>query len=500
MDGFSPPPMSDFSPPPLSDLSPLREFPPPIPLHGFPASTDDIEDGGDGDYDFAVSDADYDLTGLSDKLNSLELDKINNLPPREILELKKESTQVSSLYTSLNSNNQNGVSESINEPTSELNTHSDITPEPELPNTEMPPDVGSESEGDDHNALENNCDVANSNLDKLVVDSCPKEDEKPPDDITGEATFFSESSAKENNMSVDDKSEENSNLDAIVSQSSITEDEKPLVNHIEEVQASPKCEEVQMNDVGANEDCWGDFSTNIENNVNKENEEWSNFESGPGEDWTKSNDDCPPSVETKNVDDLKFDDSDDDDFGDFGAASDTVVKEENLVSGEHSILETLRTLSDSSDQLLRTVFTLGVGGSDGSEDVDSPALDLLALVLAEGAMFETISNPASCPALDHQWRDSAAHQLIMATLGIDSRVLVSNIIFLSQILMSQLWPPLQLDGESWRSSVPKYAPKHAASLVTPGLLTPEPAAAVQEADRVQVRRKHANILVNGTGV
>ena len=219
-----------------------------------------------------------------------------------------------------------------------------------------------------------------------------------------------------------------------------------------------------------------------------------------GVEWTKSNDDCPPSVETKNVDDLKFDDSDDDDFGDFGAASDTVVKEENLVSGEHSILETLRTLSDSSDQLLRTVFTLGVGGSDGSEDVDSPALDLLALVLAEGAMFETISNPASCPALDHQWRDSAAHQLIMATLGIDSRVLVSNIIFLSQILMSQLWPPLQLDGESWRSSVPKYAPKHAASLVTPGLLTPEPAAAVLEADRVQVRRKHANILVNGTGV
>ena len=33
--------------------------------------------------------------------------------------------------------------------------------------------------------------------------------------------------------------------------------------------------------------------------------------------------------------------------------------------------------------------------------------------------------------------------------------------------------PFQLDGESWRSSVPKY-PKNAASLMTPGLLTPEP--------------------------
>ena len=75
------------------------------------------------------------------------------------------------------------------------------------------------------------------------------------------------------------------------------------------------------------------------------------------------------------------------------------------------------------------MFTVGVGVSDNSEDVDSPTLDLVALVLAEGAMFETISNPASCPALDHQWRDSAAHQLIMATLGIDSRVLVSTQIF-----------------------------------------------------------------------
>lgn len=431
MDGFSPPPMSDFSPPPLSDLSPLREFPPPLPLHGFPASGDDVEDGGDGDYDFAASDADFDLTGLSDKLNSLELDKINNLPPREILELKKESSQVNSLFSL---NHQNGVSESINEPKCELDAHSDISTE--LPKTEMPSDVGSESEGHYQSTLENNCDVvANSNLDNLVVDSCLKEDEKPPDDITGEdvmkpkATFFSESSAKENEMSVDDKSEENSNLDAIVSQSSITEDEKPTVHHIEEDQESPKCEEVQMNDVGANEDCWGDFSTNVDNDVNEENEEWSNFESGPGEDWTKSNEVCPPSVEIKNVDDLKFDDSDEDDFGDFGAASDTVVKAENLVSGEHSILETLRTLSDSSDQLLRTVFTVGVGVSDNSEDVDSPALDLVALVLAEGAMFETISNPASCPALDHQWRDSAAHQLIMATLGIDSRVLVSTQIF-----------------------------------------------------------------------
>ena len=35
----------------------------------------------------------------------------------------------------------------------------------------------------------------------------------------------------------------------------------------------------------------------------------------------------------------------------------------------------------------------------------------------------------------------------------------------------------QLDGETWRSSQPRYAPKNAASLMTPGgLLTPEQAS------------------------
>ena len=35
----------------------------------------------------------------------------------------------------------------------------------------------------------------------------------------------------------------------------------------------------------------------------------------------------------------------------------------------------------------------------------------------------------------------------------------------------------QLDGETWRSSQPRYTPKHAASLMTPGgLLTPEQAS------------------------
>ena len=89
LDGFSPPPMSDFSPPPLSDLSPLRDFPPPI--NGFSSGETEEEDG---EYNFGLGDTQYDLTGLSDKINILQLEKMKSLPPREILELKRESSEL----------------------------------------------------------------------------------------------------------------------------------------------------------------------------------------------------------------------------------------------------------------------------------------------------------------------------------------------------------------------------------------------------------------------
>lgn len=129
--------------------------------------------------------------------------------------------------------------------------------------------------------------------------------------------------------------------------------------------------------------------------------------------------------------------------------------EENSIQGSDSstIVKTLETLSEASAKLLLSVFV-----NLGSLDEDTEQLFLDNVVMEENELFETISNPASCPALDHQWRDSAAHKVIMETLGIDSRVL--------------------LDGETWRSSQPRYtAPKHAASLMTPGgLLTPEQAS------------------------
>ena len=119
---------------------------------------------------------------------------------------------------------------------------------------------------------------------------------------------------------------------------------------------------------------------------------------------------------------LQFDDSDDE-FGDFGEADTSVKVEEDKiqVSDSSTIVKTLETLSEASAQLLRSVF-VPLGNLD--EETDQLSLDIV--VMEENGIFETISNPASCPALDHQWRDSAAHKVIMETLGVDSRVLVRS--------------------------------------------------------------------------
>ena len=92
------------------------------------------------------------------------------------------------------------------------------------------------------------------------------------------------------------------------------------------------------------------------------------------------------------------------------------------VGDSSTIVKTLETLSAASAQLLLSVFV-----PLGSLDEEPDQLSLDNVVMEENGLFETISNPASCPALDHQWRDSAAHKVIMETLGIDSRVLVSSV-------------------------------------------------------------------------
>jgi len=220
---------------------------------------------------------------------------------------------------------------------------------------------------------------------------------------------------------------------------------------------------------------WGNFEENCFPVCN-EDESWGNFgsDSAPVDDggsaWCEAETVAETKVKisgasddiefepwvsnhhTHDNRDIVFDDSDDE-FGDFGEADivNNVAVEPELSTqvNEPSLKLHLQTLSDESCDLIKKLFS-----SEQSPDEDEePSVLLDQIVLKEGEIFEKIGNPESCLALDHQWKESAAYNIIMSTLGIDSRIL--------------------LDGESWRSSVPKY-PKNAASLMTPGLLTPEP--------------------------
>ena len=79
------------------------------------------------------------------------------------------------------------------------------------------------------------------------------------------------------------------------------------------------------------------------------------------------------------------------------------------------------------------------------------------------------------------WRDSGTYNIVLSTLGIDSRIVVSNLSWRNN---TEYWhgeqlaiderertPPPQLDGPGWLGQV-----RQAATLLTPGLLTPVPAA------------------------
>jgi len=192
-----------------------------------------------------------------------------------------------------------------------------------------------------------------------------------------------------------------------------------------------------MGDVAEVEGGWGEFPENVSS------EAWGNF---PADEWSLP---AETNREDNRGDNLEFDESEDDDFGDFGEASEQAQNTE--AKEESTFLFDLSELREKTTSLLESVYGLGSGEPGYSEEAFKNCLE--ARVLSEGQIFEKIDNPASAPALNHQWRDSLTYSSLLLTLGIDSS---SN-----------------LDGEEWRSSVGRLAPRSAASLMTPGLLTPE---------------------------
>jgi len=492
MDGFSPPPMSDFSPPPMEDLSPLNDFPPPI--NGFSPPPVGGVDDADDHFDFDINDTSYDLTGLSEKMNSLEFDKINNLPPREILELKKESCELNNLYSNnlkVESSEQLLTSENNNEKISDNKKHVNGEVEVSLSSNEVYENGAFNADIElevQEVCFDNPLRLTLS--DEIFNNPEPKSVETLKDSVEDDCQ--SSSSELSNNIEL-----EGSN-DGLVEQSEdkcLTTELRCSDENLENKGNVPgeKCQNEELtvtedSRLTLSEETCTNFKHELENEVDFQVDEdwsafpqetleppgetpWGNFEAeAENDDWGDFDDTVTslkvveertkPS-EVGEVREIEFDDCSDDEFGDFGLAEEFDNKSEVIPTKtpELSLSTQLAKLDGVGENLINTVFGGKVKVRGVDEECDSE-LNLEHDVLGDIQVFQPMENPASTPGLDYKWRDSATYTILLNTLGIDSRVV--------------------LDGENWRSSVPRYAPKTAATLLTPGLLTPEPVACPSE--------------------
>ena len=457
LDGFSPPPMSDFSPPPLSDLSPLRDFPPPI--NGF-SGGDETED--DGDFNFALGDNQYDLTGLSDKINRLELEKMKSLPPREILELKRES---SSLFT-----------DNIPlEPASDLQSDIDI----ETNGEHLVKQAKNSCPLTSHDLETESLEEHNVNIgDQETICDRGQDDDKNDSESSVIETPREEilqSAAMESAHNEGCKTVENEEDVPVVEDA---EDEEEVIQQDNEVvnsKTEAEWESGAFENVAEDDDaCWGEFP---EDDPANGSESWSNFPPVPTDEWS-----LPAETNMDDKADLQFDDSEDDDFGDFGEASEQVqnINKEEI---ESSLFLELKELIEKSNSMLESVYNLPHGEVEAGDEVVRTCLQ--EAVMREGEIFQKIEIPAAAPALEHEWRNSATYNTLLLTLGIDSSSNVGpdddrqprvNVVV------------LQLEGEEWRSSAGRLAPRSAASLMTPGLLTPQ--AVTERPDQPEQKVNH----------
>ena len=393
LDGFSPPPMSDFSPPPLSDLSPLRDFPPPI--NGFSPGGEDTEEE-DGDYNFVLGEPQYDLTGLSDKINRLELEKMKSLPPREILELQRES-QSGGVFPSTEEGSDHNQEETDSNAESSGETseakHVIVMTSQDVEDTKPSVDHH-QDQHDPHDQHDQVCDP--SVADDETADC---------DEVQSSSQSSQDNNLQTLQVEVEEENVELGETEALESEPELPTEEDPSRDDNEVIELDFQTEEDfagDKEDVAEVEGGWGEFPENVAS------EAWGNF---PADEWS-----LPAAADQEDGDDLEFDESEDDDFGDFGEAPDQVQKTE--AKEQSTLLLDLSELRKETTSLLESVYGLTSGDPGDCEEAFRNCLE--ARVLSEGEIFEKIDNPASAPALNHQWRDSLTYSSLLLTLGIDS--------------------------------------------------------------------------------
>ena len=323
MDGFSPPPMSDFSPPPLSDMSPIKDFP---PLNGFDPEEDE-EAVNQADFDLPINDAEFDLQSLPEK--SLEITRLNNLPPKEIEEPKT-------------------VEIIINNSSKIVNNH--------------------EKCSDDENEISDRT----NGCDEIVFEEGKVNDREDPK--------LDKDEAAEDQTEVLDSCEEQNNLSEYSSESG------PAEHIVEESSNEQVCDTTNDGDDDIKEDDIKWANDNIEDDPN---DDWGNFEDVGGDNVAESQSWSHLQAEPASAadkPDIEFDESDDDEFGDFGEATTTVPAVEPVrvdPGDESSILKSLELLSVKSEELLRSIFETSVGEEHDDEEEEKDEMNLEKTVLVE---------------------------------------------------------------------------------------------------------------------
>ena len=119
------------------------------------------------------------------------------------------------------------------------------------------------------------------------------------------------------------------------------------------------------------------------------NDDWGNFEDVGGDNVAESQSWSHLQAEPASAadkPDIEFDESDDDEFGDFGEATTTVAAVEPVrvdPGDESSILKSLELLSVKSEELLRSIFETSVGEEHDDEEEEKDEMNLEKTVLVE---------------------------------------------------------------------------------------------------------------------
>merc|ERR1712013_504217 len=144
---------------------------------------------------------------------------------------------------------------------------------------------------------------------------------------------------------------------------------------------------------------------------------------GEGECW----EDFGRQAEARTIQaagDVNFEEEEEDEFGDFGEAEDVAPAPVIHVTG---LADSLLELKDWSElEEILGVEKSRFGESDLKTQVELGP-DLSSQVEKDETVWRRLEDPASSPGLDYVWWDSGTYNIVLFTLGIDSRIVLDGL-------------------------------------------------------------------------